>query len=98
MEYKPWMDYIRIEDMPNDDLKTIAERAGIKSAIALIFCTGGITVTIPRIPFKSAKERYIKDKFDGTKYSINKLAIDCEYSQRQIYKILENINVTPKKK
>ena len=95
MDYKPWMEYIRIDDMPNDDLKTIAETAGIKSAIALIFCTGGLTVTIPKNSFKSAKEKYIRDKFDGTKYSINKLAIDCNYSQRQIYKILQT---TPKKK
>ena len=42
MDYKPWMDYIRPEDMPNDDLKFIAESAGIKSALALIFLHTGI--------------------------------------------------------
>lgn len=52
MDYKPWMDYIRPEDMPNDDLKFIAESAGIKSALALIFCTPGLTVTIPKIRLK----------------------------------------------
>ena len=29
MDYKPWMDLIKPEDMPNDDLKFIAESAGI---------------------------------------------------------------------
>lgn len=89
MDYKPWMDYIRPEDMPNDDLKFIAESVGIKSALALIFCTPGLTVTIPKNSFKEVKERYIMSKYDGTKYSINRLAVDCGLSQRYIYKIIE---------
>ena len=89
MDYKPWMGYIRPEDMPNDDLKFIAESAGIKSALALIFCTPGLTVTIPKNSFKEVKERYIMSKYDGTKYSINRLAVDCGLSQRYIYKIIE---------
>ena len=89
MDYKPWIDYIRPEDMPNDDLKFIAESAGIKSALALIFCTPGLTVTIPKNSFKEVKERYIMSKYDGTKYSINRLAVDCGLSQRYIYKIIE---------
>ena len=89
MDYKPWMDYIRPEDMPNDDLKFIAESAGIKTALALIFCTPGLTVTIPKNSFKEVKERYIMSKYDGTKYSINRLAVDCGLSQRYIYKIIE---------
>ena len=89
MDYKPWMDYIRPEDMPNDDLKFIAESAGIKSVLALIFCTPGLTVTIPKNSFKEVKERYIMSKYDGTKYSINRLAVDCGLSQRYIYKIIE---------
>lgn len=89
MDYKLWMDYIQPEDMPNDDLKFIAESAGIKSALALIFCTPGLTVTIPKNSFKEVKERYIMSKYDGTKYSINRLAVDCGLSQRYIYKIIE---------
>ena len=48
MEYKPWMESIKANDMPNDDLKFIAEKAGIRSALALIFCTPGLTVSIPK--------------------------------------------------
>ena len=89
MNYKPWMDFIKPEDMPNDDLKYIAENAGIKSAIALIFCTPGLTVNIPKNSFRSVKERYIISQYDGRKYTINRLAIECELSQRYIYKIIK---------
>ena len=51
MDYQPWMDYIKPDDMPNDDLKIIAESAGIRSALALIFCTPGLTVSIPTKAF-----------------------------------------------
>ena len=89
MEYKPWMDYIRPEDMPNDDLKTIAESAGIRSALALIFLTPELTVTIPRNAFTEVKKRYIISQYDGRKYTINRLALECGFSQRYIYKIIE---------
>lgn len=89
MDYKPWMEYITIEDMPNDDLKIVAEIAGIKSALALIFCTPGLTVSIPKCAFKEAKERYIINEYDGSKYSINKLAIQCGLTQREIYRIIK---------
>lgn len=89
MDYKPWMDYIKPEDMPNDDLKFIAESAGIRSALALIFCTPGLTVTVPKNAFTAVKERYIVSQYDGRKYTINRLAIECGLSQRYVYKIIK---------
>ncbi len=89
MEYKPWMESIKANDMPNDDLKFIAEKAGIRSALALIFCTPGLTVSIPKNAFKTLKEKYILNHYDGTKYSINNLAIECDITQRHVYKIIE---------
>lgn len=68
MDYKPWMDLIKPEDMPNDDLKFIAESAGIKSALALIFCSPGLTVSIPKNPFREIKEKYIMSQYDGKTY------------------------------
>jgi len=89
MDYKPWMNRIKPEYMPNGDLKFVAEFAGIKSALALLFCAPGLTVSIPQKPFKELKEQYIMDNYDGTKYSINKLAVECGISQRYVYKIIE---------
>ena len=89
MDYKPWMDLIKPEDMPNDDLKFIAESAGIKSALALIFCSPGLTVSIPKNPFREIKEKYIMSQYDGRKYTVNHLTIECDLSQRYIYKIIK---------
>lgn len=89
MELKPWMQSITPNDMPNDDLRFIAEKAGMQSALALLFCTPGLTVSIPKNPFKIIKEEYIKNNYDGTKYMLNKLAVECGCSQRYIYKILQ---------
>lgn len=93
VEYRPWMDLITIDDLPNDDLKTVAEVAGLETALALVFTGQSLTVSIPKESFKALKERYIMQNYDGTKYSLNKLALECNYTQRHIYKILnKNLN------
>jgi len=93
MDYTRWVNIVGPDDMPNDDLKFVAEHSGINAALALIVTCPGLTVTIPKNAFKIIKERYIMKNYDGTKYSVNKLAIDCGISQRQIYKIIKrNLN------
>ena len=89
MDYKPWMDSITVEDLPNDDLKFVAVNAGMRCALTLILSVPGLTVCIPRNALKLVKERHILNEYDGTKFSLNKLAVECEVSQRHVYKILE---------
>lgn len=89
MEYENWMNNVTIEDMPNDDLKYIAQNAGLKAAMALILLTPGLTVTIPKNALRSLKERHIINEYDGTKLTLNRLVVECNLSQRQVYKILE---------
>lgn len=90
MDYKPWMDNITADDMPNDDLKFLAERIGIRTTLIMIFIFSGLTVSIPKDAFKRLKKKYIVNHYDGTRYSINQLATDCNYTQRYIYKIIED--------
>ena len=89
MQYEPWMDKATPNDMPNDDLKFVAEKAGMKQALMLIFLLPGLNVSIPKNALRKLKERYILNEYDGTKFSLNKLAVECEVSQRHVYKILE---------
>lgn len=89
MKLKPWMENITIDDLPNEDLKFLAEEAGIKYALMMLFLFPGVTVTIPNNPFAKLKENYIINNYDGTKSSINRLAIECEITQRHVYRIIK---------
>lgn len=88
MEFKEWMRNVTPNDMPNDDLKFVAENAGLKSAMALVLLVPGLTVTIPRNALKAVKERHILNEYDGTKYTLNRLAVECELSQRYVYNLI----------
>lgn len=85
----PWIKYITINDMPNDDLKVLAEKIGIEKTVETILELPGIAFTIPKKPFREAKERYIMEEYDGTKYSINQLALACDLTTKQVYKIIQ---------
>jgi len=88
MDFKPWMENITIEDLPNDDLKFVAQCAGIKAALTLIFCLPGLIVNIPKNALKKLKERYILKEYDGTKLTLNRLVIECELSQRHVEAVI----------
>ena len=90
MQFEPWMEKATPNDMPNDDLKFVAEKAGMKQALMLIFLLPGLNVSIPKNALRIVKERHIINEYDGTRFTINKLAKECDLSQRQIYRIISN--------
>ena len=89
MEFQPWMKNITADDMPNDDLKFIAENAGIKSALILILLLAGLTINIPKYSLRKLKEKYIMKEYDGSKFTINRLAVECDLSQRYVYNLIK---------
>ena len=89
IKLQPWMDKIDINDLPNDDLKFVAEMAGLYEALILIFVLPGITVNIPKNGLKRLKERYIIKEYDGTKLTLNRLVVECDLSQRHVEKIIK---------
>ena len=97
MEFQQWMQNVTSDDMPNDDLKFVAENAGVKSALILILLLPGLTVNIPKHALKSLKERYILKEYDGTKFTLNRLTIECGLSQRYVYNLIKR-NLQQKKK
>lgn len=86
---KPWVQNITSEDMPNEDLRFIAEKAGLNAALALVLYTPGLIVSIPKNALKQVKDKYILNSYKWSKYSLNELAVECGVSQRYIYKLLE---------
>lgn len=89
MEFQEWMKNITADDMPNDDLKYIAENAGIRSALILILLLPGLTINIPKYALRKLKEKYIIKEFDGSKFTLNRLAIECGLSQRYVYNMIK---------
>jgi len=85
---KPWVENITEEDMPNSDLIAVACFCGIETAITLMENYPSGTICIPKRPFKNLRNNYINRNYDGTSFSITKLANTCDISTRQIRRIL----------
>lgn len=98
LKFEEWMINATAEDLPNDDLKFVADAAGMKTALIMVLLLPGTHLNIPKNALRLVKERYIINKYDGTRFSINKLAVECDLSQRYVYKIIEkHLNSCSKK-
>lgn len=84
---KPWINEIDINDLPNEDLKIIAEIIGIDIAIKMMCELPGIAISIPKNATLKAKIKYVKKHYDGSKKSRYKLAKECDLSENYIYRI-----------
>ena len=89
MQYEPWMDKATPNDMPNDDLKYFAETVGMKQALLFVFLLSGVPVYIPKNSLRLIRDKHIINEYDGTKYTINRLAKECDLTTRQVYRIIE---------
>ena len=87
MQNKPWIDKITSENLPNEDLKTIAFLLGLDAAIKLMCEVPGVNLSIPKNATLPAKILYIMEKYDGTKKSRLKLSKECDLSEGYIYRI-----------
>lgn len=85
-----------IDDMPNEDLKLVAELCGVNIAVELMKNLSGMPIYIPARPFIKAKKRYITEKFDGTTQSIKQLSKECEVTTAHVYDVLKG-SVSQKK-
>ena len=87
MQNKPWIDKITSENLPNEDLKTIAFLLGLDAAVKLMCELPGVSLSIPKNATLPAKILYIMEKYDGTKKSRLKLSKECDLSEGYIYRI-----------
>ncbi len=89
MQYEPWMDKATPNDMPNDDLKFVAETVGMRQALLFVFLLSGYNVYIRKNALRLVRDKHIINEYDGTRYTINRLAKECDLTTRQIYRIIE---------
>ena len=99
MQNKPWIDKITSENLPNEDLKTIAFLLGLDAAVKLMCERPGVNLSIPKNATLPAKILYIMEKYDGTKKSRLKLSKECDLSEGYIYRIARkrSLNQNPTK-
>ena len=99
MQSKPWIDKITSENLPNEDLKTIAFLLGLDAAVKLMCELPGVNLSIPKNATLPAKILYIMEKYDGTKKSRLKLSKECDLSEGYIYRIARkrSLNQNPTK-
>ena len=57
---------ITIDDMPNDDMRLVAETVGLEMAVTLMQHMGGITLSIPKLGMKKVAIRVIQKQYNGS--------------------------------
>ena len=84
-----YKEQIAAQQRINDDLKNVEVLAKYETALALMLYCPGMTISVPTMRFSKAKRRYIERQYDGRKFTLNRLAVECGYTQRYVYKILQ---------
>ncbi|MEI8389919.1 MAG: Mor transcription activator family protein [bacterium] len=90
MKEKPWLDEIKEDEMPNEELKTVASLCGVKTAIDLMKNLPGTMIFIPNKALIKLRNKYICKKYDGTKKSLLILCKELSLAERQLYQIIKN--------
>lgn len=81
-----WLKEITIGDMPNEDMRLVAEMCGLPVAVKLLQTCGGEKLGVPRFGFKRLIDRRIVKEFDGG--NVRRLSSRFRVSTRYVYNIL----------
>jgi hypothetical protein len=86
-EYKDWLTKLEPEDMPNEDIRLVAECCGMDTAIKLLQEMGGVVICIPKLGGKRLYRRYIQEVCDGSVSSMRRIALHLGVSESYVQKI-----------
>lgn len=73
---------ISIEDMPNDDMRLVAETIGIEHAVALMQHLSGLSIYIPKNSMKRIYRRIIKTRCNGS--NARRLAVELGLTESYV--------------
>jgi Mor family transcriptional regulator len=82
-EHRDLFEMFADDDLPNDDMRLIADLLGLEAAFLMILKLGGIQLIVPKSGLKKLAKKYIKAKFDGS--NVKSLAIKCGVSTTFAY-------------
>lgn len=75
---------LTVNDLPNDDLKIVADIVGLSTAVKLLEDLPGILISIPKTGLNKCRNCYICKNYDGSKQSRVELAKEFGVSERYI--------------
>ena len=81
---------VGIEDMPNEDMRLVAELCGLEVAVALLRNMSGISIYIPK-PGANLRfiRRFVKRFYNG--HNAKLLAVELDVSERFIYDVISDL-------
>jgi Mor family transcriptional regulator len=77
---------ITIDDMPNEDMRLVAETCGLSVAVKLLRTCGGAKLYVPKLSSKRLIDRKIVEEFNGG--NVRRLRSRYGVSKRYIYNVL----------
>ncbi|MDQ7799539.1 MAG: Mor transcription activator family protein [Candidatus Edwardsbacteria bacterium] len=77
---------VKLEDMPNGDMKMVAEYCGVDTAVQLMSQMGGLTIYIPTGIYKAKVEQYVRRNW--RKIETKRLALACNVSEKYVYNLI----------
>lgn len=86
---QPWLEHINEDDLPTDELKLVCAFCGKDAVIAMLSNLQGLTIRIPTKGLTKLRNKYIREKHDGTKQSELKLAMEFGLDHRYIQRIIK---------
>lgn len=89
---KTWLLDLKPNDMPNNDLKLVAENCGVETAIKLLEHMPGISIYIPKPERTDLVKKYIIKNFDGSTECAKRIALELGLSVNHIYNIVNRSN------
>ncbi|HSA05714.1 MAG TPA: hypothetical protein P5556_00885 [Candidatus Gastranaerophilales bacterium] len=84
---KIWQQNLNLEDLPNEDIRIIADLYGIEFALTLLNDLPGVVINIPSNALKKIRNSYICRNYDGSKKSRMQLALECEVTECYIKRL-----------
>lgn len=84
---KPWVKYITMDNLPNEDLELVATIIGLENTKKLMCEIPGTLISIPKNATLRARVAYIKEVYDGSKKSRLQLSRKCNLSESYIFNV-----------
>lgn len=88
--------YLKIEDLPNDELQILAEEIGIEAMVKMILCFSGVSIYIPKDMKKNLKKIYVINTYNGN--NAKRLSLKLDISERSLYDWVSEENAKRRKK